>query len=112
MGLDHFFKNFGGHHGGHHGGGHHDERDSHHNGHGGHNYGYPNQCGPNTTGQNVPAPAAGQRPCPKCAEPVQAGFKFCSSCGACLEAAACNGCGAKLPQTAAFCPGCGAKVLG
>ena len=74
MGFDDFFKIFGGHHGrqhgGHHGGHHDDNHDSHCHGHGGQNYGYPDQCGGNAPGQGAPAPAAGQRPCPKCSGPV------------------------------------------
>ena len=113
MGFEDFFKVFGGQHGGHHGDKHHGGHDSPHHGHGGHNYGYREPCGHNPPAYNVPpAPAVGQEPCPQCTRPVQAGFKFCPSCGASLEPAACKGCGAKLPPTAAFCPGCGAKAQG
>ncbi len=91
----------GGHHGGHHGG-----HDSHNHGNGGYNYGYSQPSAPYAPAQEE------QRPCPKCAKLVSAGFKFCSSCGASLEPALCKGCGAKLPPAAVFCSGCGAKVLG
>lgn len=113
MGFDDLFKILGSHHGGHQGGHHgrrYDDHDIHNQGHGGHNYGYPNSCGSNGPSQGGPNPAARERACPKCAGPVPVCSKFCPSCGVSLESAACKGCGVKLPAAAAFCPDCGAKV--
>lgn len=54
-------------------------------------------------------PAASTTPCSKCQTPLQAGAKFCPSCGTPVQAAGhpCIKCSADLPAGAKFCPSCG-----
>ncbi|MBQ7196705.1 MAG: SPFH domain-containing protein, partial [Synergistaceae bacterium] len=58
-----------------------------------------------------PAPAAQAQNsgavCPSCGQPVIAGAKFCSNCGAKLV---CPNCGQALIPGAKFCPNCGNKI--
>ena len=57
------------------------------------------------------APVAGSF-CPECGNPVAAGAKFCSNCGAKQQAAApaCPGCGQPVTPGAKFCANCGQKL--
>ncbi|HXG86594.1 MAG TPA: SPFH domain-containing protein [Pyrinomonadaceae bacterium] len=50
--------------------------------------------------------------CPSCGKPNQAGTKFCSDCGAKMEASKipCVKCGAELREGAKFCSECGTKT--
>lgn len=50
-----------------------------------------------------------QTVCPKCGKPSGSG-KFCSNCGASMEIARCQVCGAKLAPGAKFCGECGDKL--
>ena len=58
------------------------------------------------------APAAKGSFCPECGNPVAAGAKFCSNCGAKQQAAAnaCPGCGQPVAPGAKFCANCGQKL--
>jgi membrane protease subunit (stomatin/prohibitin family) len=58
------------------------------------------------------APAAKGSFCPECGNPVAAGAKFCSNCGAKQEnaAAVCPGCGQPVAPGAKFCMNCGQKL--
>jgi predicted nucleic acid-binding Zn ribbon protein len=65
------------------------------------------------------APAVPDILCPTCGKPNKAGTKFCSECGAKLEAEqpapapeqkVCPACGAPVEADVKFCPACGAKV--
>ena len=58
------------------------------------------------------APAAKGSFCPECGNPVAAGAKFCSNCGAKQQAAAnaCPGCGQTVAPGAKFCANCGQKL--
>jgi membrane protease subunit (stomatin/prohibitin family) len=59
------------------------------------------------------AAAAGTHPCPACNEPVNAGTKFCGSCGAAQPTARhCTNCGAELSATTKFCGECGTAAEG
>ncbi|MBR1486880.1 MAG: SPFH domain-containing protein [Synergistaceae bacterium] len=53
-----------------------------------------------------PAPAASTGNCPSCGQPVSAGAKFCSNCGAKLV---CPNCGQTITPGAKFCSNCGNK---
>ena len=57
------------------------------------------------------APAA-KAFCPECGNPVAAGAKFCSNCGAKQQSAgaACPGCGQPVAPGAKFCANCGQKL--
>jgi len=55
------------------------------------------------------------QPCPKCSAMVPAGNRFCSSCGAPMNAAPaagppCPKCGQATPAGVKFCPACGASL--
>ena len=57
------------------------------------------------------APAQKGAFCPECGNPVAAGAKFCSNCGAKQSAgAACPGCGQPTAPGAKFCANCGQKL--
>jgi len=57
------------------------------------------------------APAAAGSFCPECGNPVAAGAKFCSNCGAKQQSAAvCPGCGQPTMPGAKFCANCGQKL--
>ena len=63
--------------------------------------------------QTAPAaPAAKGSFCPECGNPVAAGAKFCSNCGAKQQSAAnvCPGCGQPVAPGAKFCMNCGQKL--
>ena len=63
--------------------------------------------------QAAPAvPAAKGSFCPECGNPVAAGAKFCSNCGAKQQSAAnvCPGCGQPVAPGAKFCMNCGQKL--
>ncbi|MBQ8201667.1 MAG: SPFH domain-containing protein [Clostridia bacterium] len=58
----------------------------------------------------APAAPAAASFCPECGNPVSAGAKFCSNCGAKQQAeAVCAGCGNAIAPGAKFCPNCGQK---
>lgn len=49
--------------------------------------------------------------CAVCHSPLSAGAKFCSSCGAPVQARrTCPGCGAEVGEGARFCSDCGTKL--
>jgi RNA polymerase subunit RPABC4/transcription elongation factor Spt4 len=50
--------------------------------------------------------------CSKCGSLVQAGDKFCASCGAPVSTQFCPGCGAQVTPGASFCPNCGKALQG
>ncbi len=57
------------------------------------------------------APAEKGSFCPECGNPVAAGAKFCSNCGAKQQAASvCPGCGEAVAPGAKFCANCGQKL--
>ena len=68
--------------------------------------------------QQVPAasaaPAAATVACTACGQPIAAGSKFCSSCGAKQEekpaGGFCPNCGGKVEAGSKFCPNCGNKM--
>jgi len=69
---------------------------------------------PNPWGAQGPTTAAvpeKERPkCPKCGKPVDAGQKFCNSCGAKLvDEVNCVKCGKPMTAGNKFCPECGSK---
>ncbi len=51
-----------------------------------------------------------QMTCPACAALIPIGSRFCSNCGARIEAAACPKCQATLPAGSRFCSQCGTKI--
>ena len=62
--------------------------------------------------QQAAAPAAKGSFCPECGNPVAAGAKFCSNCGAkqAVAAAVCPGCGQPTTPGMKFCANCGQKL--
>ncbi|MEM2098998.1 MAG: SPFH domain-containing protein [Candidatus Bathyarchaeia archaeon] len=59
----------------------------------------------------APMQAPSGVPCPKCGTANAAGAKFCSNCGNPLQATAkCPSCNAEVQAGAKFCPNCGAKL--
>ncbi|MBQ6113233.1 MAG: zinc-ribbon domain-containing protein, partial [Synergistaceae bacterium] len=52
-------------------------------------------------------PQASGSVCPSCGQPVAAGAKFCSNCGAKLV---CSNCGNAIVPGAKFCPNCGHQI--
>ena len=60
------------------------------------------------------APAAATVACTACGQPIAAGSKFCSSCGAKQEekpaGGFCPNCGGKVEAGSKFCPNCGNKM--
>ena len=61
--------------------------------------------------QAAPAKPAAASFCPECGNPVAAGAKFCSNCGAKQQGAAvCPGCGQPIVPGAKFCANCGQKL--
>ncbi len=69
----------------------------------------PQQAAPATP--VAPAAPAAKSFCPECGNPVAAGAKFCSNCGAKQNAAAvCPGCGQPVAPGAKFCGNCGQKL--
>lgn len=58
----------------------------------------------------APAAPAVEATCPQCKSPVQAGARFCSSCGLSLAGAKCPSCQADLQPGAKFCSNCGTKI--
>lgn len=51
-----------------------------------------------------------QMTCPACASQIPIGSRFCSKCGARIEAAVCPKCQAVLPAGSKFCNQCGTKI--
>ena len=64
--------------------------------------------------QTPAAPAAATVACTACGQPITAGSKFCSSCGAKQEekpaGGFCPNCGGKVEAGSKFCPNCGNKM--
>ena len=56
---------------------------------------------------SAPTPQASGSVCPSCGQPVAAGAKFCSNCGAKLV---CSNCGSALVPGAKFCSNCGHQI--
>ncbi|MBQ6919923.1 MAG: SPFH domain-containing protein [Synergistaceae bacterium] len=56
---------------------------------------------------SAPTPQASSSVCPSCGQPVAAGAKFCSNCGAKLV---CSNCGNAIVPGAKFCPNCGHQI--
>ncbi len=50
--------------------------------------------------------------CSKCGSIVQAGDKFCASCGAPVSSPYCPSCGSQVTAGAGFCPNCGKSLRG
>lgn len=58
----------------------------------------------------APLQAAGGISCPKCGTLNPAGAKFCTNCGSPLQPARCPKCGSEVQAGAKFCPNCGEKL--
>ena len=71
----------------------------------------PQQAAPAPAPAPAASPAAKGSFCPECGNPVAAGAKFCSNCGAKqATAAVCPGCGQPVTPGAKFCGNCGQKL--
>jgi len=58
---------------------------------------------------SAPAPQSAGGFCSQCGNPLPAGAKFCSNCGASQGAPKCSSCGNELAAGAKFCSNCGQK---